>query len=121
MSTATAPAAEQHHDAHSGHGPSDRVFVRTAIFLAIITGIEVAWTYLPWAEGQGWRLFEIAGLMLMMAIKFVMVAGTFMHLKFDSKLLSCLFYGGLLLAVAVYLAVLATFSFWSSGEPPYVG
>jgi cytochrome c oxidase subunit 4 len=45
----------------------------------------------------------------LMALKFVMVAALFMHLKFDNKLLTRLFYGGLFLAVGVYVAALATF------------
>jgi cytochrome c oxidase subunit 4 len=44
-----------------------------------------------------------------MAIKFVMVALHFMHLKFDSKVLTRVFYSGLLLAVTVYVAALSTF------------
>jgi cytochrome c oxidase subunit 4 len=122
MSTdlATAPAGVAHDDDHHAH-PTDRMFVRTAIILALITAVEVAWSYLPWPEeGRAWYLAEVGGLLFMMSIKFVMVAGTFMHLKFDKKLLTFVFYGGLLLAVAVYVAALATFAFFTTGEPPMV-
>jgi len=48
----------------------------------------------------------------MMAIKFVMVVSYFMHLKFDNKLFSWLFYAGLFLAVGVYVTALSTFHFF---------
>ena len=41
-----------------------------------------------------------------MAIKFLTVVSFFMHLKFDNKMFSCLFYSGLFLAVCVYVAAL---------------
>jgi cytochrome c oxidase subunit 4 len=44
-----------------------------------------------------------------MAIKFVIIAAFFMHLKFDSKVLTRVFYTGLFLAVGVYIAALCTF------------
>jgi cytochrome c oxidase subunit 4 len=119
MSTdlATAPAGVAHDDDHAH--PTDRLFVRTAIILALITAAEVIWSYLPWPEeGRGWYLLEVGGLLVMMSWKFVMVAATFMHLKFDKKLLTYIFYGGLLLAVGVYVAALATFAFFTTGEPP---
>jgi cytochrome c oxidase subunit 4 len=37
-----------------------------------------------------------------------------MHLKFDHKLFSFLFYTGLILAVSVFAAALATFHFFGS-------
>ena len=51
-------------------------------------------------------------LLILMVIKFVMVVSYFMHLKFDNPLFSWLFYAGLLLAVGVYVAALATFEFF---------
>jgi cytochrome c oxidase subunit IV len=41
------------------------------------------------------------------------VAAYFMHLKWDKKLLTGIFYAGLVLAVAVYVAVLFAFEFFS--------
>ena len=49
----------------------------------------------------------------MMVIKFAIVAGYFMHLKFDSSLFTRLFVSGLLLAIFVYTAALATFHFFA--------
>lgn len=110
-----AITGDHDHDDHS-HGLDDRGYVRIAIWLAVITGAEVAWSYLPfWKDASGLVSFaEVAGLLIMMAIKFVVVAGFFMHLRFDNKLLTRLFYAGLILAVVVYLIVLTTFEFWSA-------
>jgi cytochrome c oxidase subunit 4 len=51
-------------------------------------------------------------LLIMMVVKFVMVVSYFMHLKFDNKLFSFLFYVGLGLALFVYFVALATFKFF---------
>jgi cytochrome c oxidase subunit 4 len=118
--TATATAAVAHDDDHGAH-PTDKLFVQIAVILAAITAAEVIWSYLPWGEGFASQAAEIGGLMIMMAAKFIIVANYFMHLKFDKKILSGLFYGGLILAIAVYVAALATFEFFTGSNPPYVG
>jgi cytochrome c oxidase subunit IV len=104
------------------HGPTDRKLVHLAILLAGITAVEVAWSYLPiWEDASGLTsFFEIAGLLIMMMWKFVIVAGTFMHLKFDSRLLTRVFYAGFALAVVVYVVTLATFELFSSSTPGFV-
>ena len=58
--------------------------------------------------------FFLPVLLILMAAKFFTVVSYFMHLKFDNQLFSFLFYMGLLLAVGVYAAALATFKFFSS-------
>ena len=55
----------------------------------------------------------IPALLVMMVVKFAIVAGYFMHLKFDSSLFTRLFVSGLLLAIGVYTAALATFHFFA--------
>jgi len=108
-------------DAEDHHGPTDRSFVRIAVVLAIITAIEVAWSYLPvWDGAEGAKMVaEIGGLLLMMMLKFVIVAGWFMHLKFDKPILARLFYAAFVLAVVVYVAVLAAFEVFSTATPGY--
>jgi cytochrome c oxidase subunit 4 len=49
-----------------------------------------------------------------MVVKFVMVVSYFMHLKFDNRIFSLLFYVGLGLALFCYIAALATFKFFIS-------
>ena len=118
MSTDTADVTTVAHEAHDdGHAhPTDKLFVKTAVILTIITAVEVAWSYLPiWDDAEGLKsVAEVGGLLIMMAIKFVIIAGTFMHLKFDNKVLTRVFYTGLLLAFFVYIAALTTFRIWGS-------
>ena len=113
MSTDVASAPVDHADGndsrHGGH-PNDVYYIRIAIGLAAITALEVAWSYLSiWNGATGIKaVAETGGLLLMMAIKFVIVASNFMHLKFDDKILTRIFYAGLILAIGVYLVVLMT-------------
>ena len=100
MTETLADVTEEHEHGH----PSDRHYVNIAIALALITGLEVAISY---TDAPTW--FFLPALFLLMAIKFFLVASQFMHLKFDSAILSRLFYGGLFLAVGVYLIALTTF------------
>jgi cytochrome c oxidase subunit 4 len=53
-------------------------------------------------------------LLLLMLIKFFSVVLYFMHLKFDNRLFSLLFYMGLGLAVGVYIVALITFEFFNA-------
>jgi len=56
---------------------------------------------------------ELPSLLIMMVVKFIIVVSYFMHLKFDNKLFSWVFYAGLILALTVYAIFLATFHFFS--------
>ncbi len=119
MTESSAPLAPPVGQGHGGdtdahHDPGDTYYFRIAVALALITAVEVAWSYLPvWEDSTGITAFvEVAGLLVMMMIKFVVVASHFMHLKFDDTLLSRLFYAGLVLAVGVYLIALTTFEFF---------
>ncbi len=109
MSTDTAHAAE--HDAADDHDDhwSDLSYVKLALALAAITAIEVAISYM--VDDLGALFLPL--LLGLMAIKFFSVVLFFMHLKFDNRLFSLMFYLGLALAVAVYVATLFTFEFFS--------
>jgi cytochrome c oxidase subunit IV len=95
----TSPLA--HEDVHL----SDIHYVKVAVFLAFLTGIEVALSYIKGIEG----LFLLIPLLVLMSIKFGTVALYFMHLKWDNKILTRLFYAGVFLAVGVYVIALSTF------------
>ena len=90
------------------HGMSDAGYIRIALILAAITALEVSTYYVDFGP-----LFMPA-LMAMMVVKFTMVVSYFMHLKFDNRIFSFLFYVGLGLALFVYIAALATFKFFVS-------
>jgi cytochrome c oxidase subunit 4 len=98
MSTTEAQAAAA--EAHDDHHPTPRDYVRIAIILAILTALEVS-TYFVDFGAVGIPL-----LVVLMIIKFIMVAGFFMHLRFDTKLYSRFLYGGLFLATGLYALTL---------------
>ncbi len=115
MSTDTAHATD-HDDVHDdedhwndeGHW-TDLNYIKLALALAVITAIEVAISYMVDDLGP----FFLPLLLGLMLIKFFSVVLFFMHLKFDNRLFSLMFYLGLGLAVAVYTAALFTFKFFS--------
>jgi len=98
--------------------PREVEYVLVAIALAFITGLEIATYAAPgfplwnWGEKFGLVLF----LLLLMAIKFWTVAYFFMHLKFDKPILTRLFYSGVVLAIAVYVAVMAMMHGFRAGQ-----
>lgn len=99
-----APANPVHVEEHAHPGP--RAYVKIAVFLAIVTALEVAIYYLPAVRSGG---AFVPLLLLFSGIKFGMVALYFMHLKFDSRLFRRLFVMGIILAMAVYAIVLGMF------------
>jgi len=109
MSTEALAETHEAH-AHDGHHPSDLSYIKVAIFLAVVTAIEV-FTYFQSVHGWGENTL-IVMLTLAMFIKFYTVVGWFMHLRFDSELFTRMFVAGLVLAVGVYLAMLVTFEFF---------
>lgn len=104
--------AHDAHHAHDEHVPQDGYFVRIALILAFVTALETS-TYWwgDWFDGNLDRAV-VPALLIMMAIKFFMIASIFMHLKFDSRVFSWMFYTGLGLAIFVYVVFLATFQFF---------
>ncbi len=86
---------------------SNAGYVRIAAILAAITALEVATYYVDFGA-----LF-LPSLLIMMAVKFYIVVSFFMHLRYENKLFSWVFYAGLFLAMTVYGIFLATFHFFS--------
>ena len=108
MSTTTAATHEHDTDAHDDHqhGLSDIGYIKVAIVLAVLTAIEVSTYYVDFGP------FFMPVLIILMVVKFFIVVSYFMHLKFDSKVFTWLFYSGVFLAVGVYATFLATFKFF---------
>jgi len=97
-------------DAHEH--PSDRKYVGIAITLGVLTAIEILLFVFEDDLGSG---VVKTGLLGLMAVKFWIVGAFFMHLKFDNSILTQLFVAGLVLAIVVYVVMLAAFEFWNSG------
>ncbi len=90
-----------HAEEHGEHShPGERVYIKIAGILAVITAIEVAIYYFDMS-----RSLLVTLLIIFSIIKFVTVVGYFMHLKFDDRRLTWIFLGGLLMAFAVFIAL----------------
>ena len=103
-----AHGVDEHPAGDHQHGLTDMGYVKVAIILAVMTGLEVTLTY----AGLPGKVFMPA-LLVLMAAKFWTVVSYFMHLKFDNKIFTRLFYAGLFLATFVYIAALCTFQFFA--------
>jgi cytochrome c oxidase subunit IV len=111
MDTAVDTHAGSGDDAHGGDARgehSDARYWRIAAVLAGITAAEVGLSYAHIGKAF------VPILLTLMAIKFLTVVSEFMHLRLDNKMFKYLFYGGLGLAVVVYVAALLTFRFFAS-------
>ncbi len=90
---------------HEHSHPAPSQYVKVAIFLAIVTAIEVAAYYVTGIPDG----ILSAALIGMMLVKFAFVGLWFMHLRFDSPLFRRLFIVGIVLAMLVYTVVLVSF------------
>ena len=90
--------------------PTPAKYVAIALILAAVTIVEVAIVYIDFLGG-------IVGpvRVILSAAKFALVAMFFMHLRFDNRLFSTMFVGGLLLAVGVLITLLALFRVIAGG------
>jgi cytochrome c oxidase subunit IV len=106
---AVVPAGDQHPVPAHGDAdhPGPRQYVLIAVVLVILTGVEVAVSYL---EGHINSNVIVVVLAVMAAIKFFLVAAWYMHMKQDSSLFRRMFVGGIILACFVYGVVLFFFS-----------
>jgi len=107
------PAHVEHDGGHHSH-PSDRSYVMIALFLAVLTAVEVLFFII---EDDLPRNFVKIGLVALMIVKFWIVGAYFMHLRFDKPILTYLFLSGLILALVVYFIMLSAFEFspWNDG------
>lgn len=106
----SAPSAAVSHDhGHHGHDDHDvskfQIYVQIAMLLAVITGIEIAIVYIPWAK---WII--VTSLVVLSAVKFLFVIFYFMHLRWDKPFCTILFFIGLVIAGGTMWGLLALFS-----------
>jgi cytochrome c oxidase subunit IV len=90
--------------------PTDWVYVKIAIILAVITAAEIA---LYFVEDELSSTIVVPSLLAMMVAKFLIVVGWFMHLRYDDPIFKRVFYAGLLLAIAVFAITFTVFEFWT--------
>lgn len=94
------------HEQHS-HVP---VYIKIATALGIITGCEVGILYVPHIP----HALMYAGLYGLAALKFGLVVAFFMHLKYDNKALTGIFFSGFTVALATMVAVVALINYQPS-------
>jgi cytochrome c oxidase subunit 4 len=119
-----APPAEEGADADATlapnehtiehHGPTDRQYVIVALILGAITAMETL-TYYRSVVDFGVVLMPM--LLVLMSVKFYLIAAYFMHLKYDRKILRRIFLTGITVALSVYLIALTAFKLFTDGVP----
>ena len=92
---------------HTGH-PTPLTYFKVAMTLSAITAVEVAIFYAEWL---GYGIIPV--LVILSGAKFAMVVMFYMHLRYDARLFSTLFVGGLLLAITVVFALMGLFRFFT--------
>ena len=99
-----------------GAHPTPITYLKVAFTLVALTGLEVGVFYIDALEPAFLPIFVILSI-----AKFALVVLFYMHLKFDGRLFSTVFVGGLLLAVAVVITLMALFQVLSSKANPETG
>lgn len=89
---------------HAPH-PTPGQYWKIAAFLAVVTAVEVAMYYIDRQLELGF--LNAAILIVLSGIKFIVVVGWFMHVRFERPLINRFFTAGFVLAVSLYLVVLA--------------
>jgi cytochrome c oxidase subunit IV len=91
---------------HDSRHPTFKQYVAIAIILFVITAVEFLIIVPEQLEGSS---IVVAPLIILSLIKFAIVIMFYMHLKFDSKLYTWMFLGGMALALSVGVALLGLF------------
>jgi cytochrome c oxidase subunit 4 len=84
--------------------PGARTYIQIAAILTAITAVEVAVYYI-----HALRPILAAVLIVLSALKFALVVMFYMHLKFDERLFTGLFVGGLSAAAFTIIMFIALF------------
>ena len=106
-------AMQEHRHPDEKPLPRISVYLFIGFVLTVITAVEVAAFYL---NVVAWLL--VTAFVILSLLKFVLVVMFFMHLRYDHKLFSIFFTGGLVLAVGVVLGLITLFDNFDIGNPP---
>ena len=80
------------------------LYTKIAVTLVILTALEVAVYYV-----ESIRAYLVPILIVLMIVKFALVAMYYMHLKQDARLFTGLFVFPILIAIGMILALIALF------------
>ncbi len=89
--------------------PTPSMYWKIAVLLAALTAVEVAMFYINEAIDIG--VANAVILIVLAALKFVIVVGFYMHLRYEKTLLSRFFTAGFFLALSLYAVVLVALGF----------
>ena len=89
---------------HAAH-PTPAQYWKIAILLAVLTAVEVAMFYINQASDLG--ILNAAVLLTLAFLKFVIVVGWYMHLRYEEATLTRFFTAGFILAMSLYVIVFA--------------
>lgn len=103
MAASTTVTAERDEHEVGKHHPTATFYVQVAVVLAVLTALEFSTYFIEFGS------LSIPLLLVLMSIKFALIVGFFMHLKFDtdtySKLMLLGLMGALLLFGVAFLAL----------------
>lgn len=102
-------SAVSHEPAH----PTPLTYLKVAGALVALTVVEVGVFYIDFLEPAFLSIF-----LTLSVLKFALVVLFYMHLKFDSRLFSGVFIGGLMLAIAVVVVLMTLFQVLSAVANP---
>jgi cytochrome c oxidase subunit IV len=88
---------------HAGGHASPRTYWIILVVLAVITLLEVGTYFVPWLHERLTLLFAI--LSVMAIVKFALVVGWYMHLRYDALYYRRVFIVPLILATAMIVVV----------------
>ena len=97
-------ASDAHAEQSHGSPLGIRQYVYITLFLGVITVVELALSYSGWAASV-----FVPMLIVLSAVKFVVVVAFFMHLRFEARIFTQMFFFGLVLGAAILLALIAVF------------
>jgi len=87
--------------------PTTKQYIQIALVLALLTAVEIALFYIEEGVDAVTTSVTAPALLLLAAIKFVMVVGWFMHVRYEKPLVSRFFAIGFVIAIALYAIVLS--------------
>lgn len=97
-------SSTEHHVAEHRAHPTPSQYWKIAVVLAVLTAIEVGLYYIDRELELG--MINAVALILLAFLKFAIVVGWYMHLRYEKSTLNRLFVAGFVLAGSLYLVVL---------------
>jgi cytochrome c oxidase subunit 4 len=96
------------HAEHLAHEVHDHVpiYIKLAVFLSVVTAAEVGILFVALPAG-----LLLTGLYALATLKFVLVVAVFMHLKYDNKMLTGIFFSGFTIALATMIALISLINY----------